>query len=159
MEGTKMQKKTVQRIVILILIILWMIMVFGFSNQDGDDSSNLSREVTKIIVDEEEEIDIVEPYVRKVAHLSEYTLGGMLFISLFLTYNLSDIKRMFYSLLIGTEYAVVDEIHQLFVAGRAGKITDIFIDDLGILLGICIVMLLYKIAKKVLFKIKEGVVT
>ena len=68
-----MQRKTVLRIMILALIIVWIIMTFGLSNQKGEESSNLSREIAKVIV-EEEKVNIIEPYIRKLAHLSEYAV-------------------------------------------------------------------------------------
>lgn len=74
--------------------------------------------------------------------------GGVLFLALFLTYEFSDIKRMIFSLVVGIEYAAIDEIHQLFIDGRAGLISDIFIDSIGISIGICTLMILYKIIKK-----------
>ena len=64
---------------------------------------------------------------------------------------------MLFSLLIGIEYASLDEIHQLFIEGRAGKITDVLIDTIGISIGICLAMLLYKIVSKILNTRKDGV--
>ena len=69
-----MQKKTVLRIIILALILVWMCMVFNFSNQNGNDSSNLSRTIATKIVSEENQVNQVEPYIRKIAHLSEYAM-------------------------------------------------------------------------------------
>ena len=69
-----MQKKTVLRIIILALIVVWMITVFGLSNQNGEKSSSLSRLIASKIVKTEEQIDIIEPYIRKLAHLSEYAI-------------------------------------------------------------------------------------
>lgn len=68
-----MSKKTVLRIIILALIVIWMIFIFKLSDQNGTTSSNLSREVAKKIVSEEK-IDTIEPYIRKIAHLSEYAV-------------------------------------------------------------------------------------
>ncbi len=152
-----MKKKTILRAIILLLIILWMLTVFGFSNQDGEQSSNLSREIASKIVKTEEQIDIIEPYIRKLAHLSEYALGGMLFLAMALTFQISDKKRMLYSFLIGIEYAIIDEVHQLFIDGRAGKVTDVLIDSVGVTLGICALMFVYILMKKIRAKRKEGV--
>lgn len=69
-----MQRKTVLRIIILALIIVWIIMTFCFSNQKGEESSNLSKEIAKVIVEEDEKVNVIEPYIRKLAHLSEYAV-------------------------------------------------------------------------------------
>lgn len=45
-------------------------------------------------------------------------------------------------------YATSDEIHQYFVPGRACMVEDVFIDTLGVILGILLIMLGKKIIKK-----------
>lgn len=82
--------------------------------------------------------------------------GGILFMSLFLTYEFSDLKRIGFSFLIGVEYAALDEIHQLFVEGRSGQVTDVLIDSIGIFLGICFVLIIYKIVQKFLIKERKA---
>lgn len=152
----KNKKILITRIVLIILIILWAILVFGMSNQQGEASSGLSRKITALFFKTEEQIGLVEPYVRKVAHFSEYAIGGILFLSLFLTYEWSDKRRIITSVLLGIWYAIFDEIHQLFVPERSGNIIDVFIDSLGICFGVCFMMLIYKIFKKHQKK-KEGI--
>jgi len=49
--------------------------------------------------------------------------------------NLSLTQIMFLAIIISVLYAVSDEIHQLFVPTREGKIRDVLIDSLGILLS------------------------
>ena len=67
-----MQKKTVLRWLIVALIIVWMLVVFGLSNQPGEESSGLSQWLTSQFFKEEEIQVIAEAYIRKIAHLSEY---------------------------------------------------------------------------------------
>lgn len=38
--------------------------------------------------------------------------------------------------LIATAYAATDEVHQLFVPGRGGQVTDVLLDSAGALLGV-----------------------
>ena len=45
-------------------------------------------------------------------------------------------------------YACTDEFHQLFVNGRSGQLLDIFIDTLGAIFGVAILILLQKIIKR-----------
>lgn len=153
---SKNKKILITRIVLIILIILWAILVFGMSNQQGEASSGLSRKITALFFKTEEQIALVEPYVRKIAHFSEYAIGGILFLSLFLTYEWSDKRRIITSILLGIWYAIFDEIHQLFVPERSGNIIDVLIDSLGICFGVCFMMLVYKIFKKHQKK-KEGI--
>ena len=60
-----------KRIVLIILIILWALVIFSFSGQDGDESAGLSRAIVGFFTNNQEMIDLVEPYVRKLAHFSE----------------------------------------------------------------------------------------
>lgn len=127
----------VKRLILLILIIIWAILIFGFSGQNGTESSGLSRKIVSIFTKNEEIINIVEPYIRKVAHFSEYGLGGILFTLLLSTYNWKDRKIIFIAIALGIWYASIDEIHQLMVEGRHGSIFDVYLDTLGFTTGVC----------------------
>lgn len=143
-----MQKKTVLRGILLGLIVIWMLLVFMLSNQPADNSSSLSRGLIQKFTSDEEVIDNLEPVIRKIAHLTEYACGGILFLALFLTYDVSDEKRMLFAFLIGVEYAALDEIHQRFIEGRTGCVMDVGIDAIGIAIGICICMIGYQLYKR-----------
>jgi hypothetical protein len=65
--------------------------------------------------------------LRKAAHLTEYAvLGGLL------ARAVADSP----ALVLGIAYAVTDEVHQTYVAGRAGSLRDVAIDSVGVLAGI-----------------------
>ena len=129
----------------IILVILWMAIIFCFSNQKADDSSKLSDglivKVANIFVDKnlstkDKEI-ILEKYttvVRKTAHFSIYLILGILVISLLLEYNIKHIILV--SLIICLLYSISDEVHQLFIDGRSGEVRDVLIDTTGSLVGI-----------------------
>ena len=135
----------IKRIIFLILIVIWALFVFNLSSQTGSDSSGLSRWIVELFTKDEAIINIVEPYVRKFAHFSEYALGGVLFLGLCNTYDWSDRKKMFISIFLGVWYAISDEVHQLLVPARSGNLIDVWIDSLGIATGTCVMMANYKI--------------
>lgn len=142
-----MTKEKYKKIIYLILIIIWMLTVFMFSNQNGDKSQSTSKMVTKIIVQiftqnqnltEEQTTKLVEDadyVVRKLAHFSIYALGGLLIYSYINTFNLKNNKKIIISIIIGALYATFDEFHQYFVDDRSAQILDVGIDSLGILTG------------------------
>lgn len=140
-----MNKVKILRVILLVLIIFWTGLIFLFSSQDGGESSGISRKFVELFTKDPEVIDRVEPYVRKLAHFSEYGLGGVLFISLFSTYEWTDRKKITVSILLGVWYAVMDEIHQLMVPGRSGALKDVYIDSLGIATGVIGMMIIIKI--------------
>lgn len=136
-----------KRIIIAILIIIWAVAVFYLSNQEADTSSGFSFKFTSIFIKNEELAENIEPYFRKVAHYVEYIIGGVLFGLLFLTYEWNDKKVILSSILLGIWYAALDEIHQIMVPGRAGRIVDVYIDTLGIATGVVLILIMTKINK------------
>ena len=68
-----MKKITILRIILIILILLWMRLVFGFSSDNAETSSSISLRIAKFFVQDEEKAEILESIIRKIAHLSEYT--------------------------------------------------------------------------------------
>ncbi len=151
------RKIIVKRIIVAILIVIWAVFVFNLSSQNGNDSSGLSRMIVELFTKDEAIINVVEPYVRKVAHLSEYALGGMLFLVLLNTYELTDRRKMIISIAIGVWYAITDEVHQMLVPERSGNIIDVWIDSLGISIGVCVMMVYYKIKDIIINKKKQVV--
>ena len=138
----------------LLLVIIWMIIIFMFSNQKADDSSKLSdglilktvRIIEKInhkkYSDEEILNKFVKP-VRKLAHFTIYLILGILVYIFIDDLNLKNIILI--SLMICLIYSISDEIHQLFIEGRTGKITDVLIDTCGSFIGIVIVNKIKKV--------------
>ncbi len=120
-------KKTIIRIISILLLIFTFITIFSFSAQDGVESGSLSNKVTTIFVNyfpytkdlniesKQELIEHAEPIVRKLAHFSIYTLVGIGMMSLMCTFKLKNRTRIETSLLVGIIYAISDEIYQSFV--------------------------------------------
>lgn len=145
-----MKKVIIIRIILIILILLWMYIVFGFSSQDGEESSGISFKISMLLTKNNEDIaKTIEPYVRKIAHFSEYAVGAILIFLLLLTFDkISPKVRNTSSILITIIYAITDEIHQLYIPGREGKIIDVYIDTLGIITGILFINIILKIIKE-----------
>ena len=114
------------RIIFIILTIIWMIVVFRFSHEPATKSSNTSASVIKGILNivygnslSEEEIQIkiqeLSPIIRKLAHFTLYTVGGIVIGIAVFTYNISLKKKILITQLIGSAYSITDELHQYFV--------------------------------------------
>lgn len=156
-----------RKIISITLVILWMIIVFWFSSQVGDDSQvtsgNTIRKIITFINNDidklklEEIVEILQPIVRKLAHFTLYTLGGILIFNMFSSFKLKNKEKIFCSILCGAVYAITDEVHQLFVPGRSGMIKDVFIDSLGIITGVLICVVVVKLFKIMFKKIYSDV--
>ena len=68
--------------------------------------------------------------LRKVAHAGEYAVLGALLLRATASAPAA--------IALGVAYAVSDEIHQAFVAGRQGSPIDVAIDAVGVLLGVLV---------------------
>lgn len=156
-----MNGKVITRTIFLILMIVNCIIIFIFSNQNGEESGNLSGSILKDIIDvlpntkeldESEKEILVEKFqvvIRKGAHFSIYTLLGFLTMGFVNTFNIDNKKKVIFSFLFGVLYAVTDEIHQLFSSGRTAKLLDVGIDSLGVIFGILIIsFIIYLINRK-----------
>lgn len=130
-----------KKIIAYLLVLIIMIIIFLFSSQNANISGNLSEGfIAKIIMlfnhnisvyALEELIENLMLPVRKLAHFTIYFLLGLSNGNLLSLYHLSFKKLLIAGLLICSLYACTDEIHQLFVSGRAGSIIDVMIDSLG----------------------------
>lgn len=67
-------KKIILRVILIILICLWMWLVFGLSSDNAEKSSSLSFKIAKFIFREDDLAHSYEGIIRKIAHLSEYTV-------------------------------------------------------------------------------------
>ena len=146
-----------RRHLLTVLTLLWMLLIFHMSSAVKDDSNAQSGVICgflcEIFVEGYEEMPPAQQLqmqerfsfpVRKGAHLTEYTILGVLLTLTAASYRAFETLPGMISckglipLLIGFLYAVSDEIHQYFVPGRAMQARDVLIDTVGVLLGICI---------------------
>lgn len=120
--------------------IIWMIVIFCFSHQSASQSSNLSGGVLGYIIDIIKNSlniaineDLLHTVIRKGAHFTEY-----LILAVFVMFGLksNNVSNPFFkSVIICALYAMTDEFHQLFVAGRSGRVFDVMVDTSGAVLG------------------------
>ena len=127
--------------------IFLMILIFMFSHQTGSESSGLSSQIV-LWIQTYLHIPISEFIVRKAAHMSEYALLTLTLIYGFYKNHYPIQKIMIYSLIGTFLYACSDEMHQLFIGGRAGQFTDELIDTCG---G-CLTIIFYYVLTKLKYK-------
>lgn len=152
-----------KKTIFAVLLVIWMGFIFSMSCENAEKSSNTSGQTIKVVLSavpefekqpEEVKKNIIEELqfiTRKSAHFIGYMILGILASGLILQYENIN-KKYPLAFLICVIYAISDEIHQLFVPGRAGQVRDVLIDSAGSFLGIILVMafekLLIKINKK-----------
>ena len=136
-----------------VLVILWMAIIFYLSHQPAEGSAQLSDSMTRWLAPLVESIaplklhmDTLHFIVRKGAHFTAYFILGWLIIRALTIKNI--VIRCPITLSIATLYAISDEFHQTFIAGRSGEIRDVLIDSIGALIGIMFYLIFHEILIK-----------
>nr|WP_026663360.1 VanZ family protein [Butyrivibrio proteoclasticus] len=130
--------------------IIMMCLIFSFSGQDADTSSELSFQVgIKVFSVANETFDkgwssqkieqlseASQYYIRKTAHFTEYLI---LAITVAFPLYVFGIRGLWLVILAGSfciAFAGLDEYHQSFVAGRSPQKKDVLIDSCGVIIGV-----------------------
>lgn len=113
-----------------LLAVLWLLVIWGQSllpaDWSGAESGRLLALVQGLLP------WMTEHILRKTAHFTEYAvLGGLIFG----TFARGKHAAAREALLAGLLAAMFDETIQLFVPGRSGQITDVWLDFAGFALG------------------------
>lgn len=128
----------------VILTFLWMILIFILSGQTAEKSALLSGSINSKFYNFPILGTLFKFFpIRKFAHFILY-----FFLSIFISLALCDYNQKYIyvkSILICFLYACSDEIHQLFVNGRSGMVSDVLIDTLGATFSMILIYLCFMI--------------
>lgn len=152
-------------VIALVLLIGLYIMIFRFSADDAERSSQISRAVTQLLKDiydklfshhtdmiQEEVWETtfsVEAVVRKLAHFTEYLCVG------FLSYSIARLwipARWQAGIAVGVQLVIsasLDEFHQYFVPGRYASAKDVLLDCAGGFWGMIVISLIERIYRSI----------
>ncbi len=135
-----------------ILALFWMCVIFAFSAQGEEESIAVSESFSYRMVRsadsffglnwEDEKLHQIaaqiEGAVRKAAHMAEFGILSILLYIWLGKWQFTTKKKALLAMIATDLYAASDEIHQLFVPGRAGRFTDVLIDSAGAILGVLV---------------------
>lgn len=145
-----------------IVAIVWMCVIFAFSAQTSEESGavsegfsyrivNTTGKLLHLNIDAERVREIansIEHFVRKGAHMTEYAVLAILLYVWLGRWRLSRIKAAGIAAVLAVLYACSDEFHQLFVAGRSGRVNDVLIDSAGAILGLALFLFISRLRRK-----------
>ncbi|MBP3706929.1 MAG: VanZ family protein [Clostridia bacterium] len=155
------------RFIAITVTVLWMLLIFSFSAQNATKSASLSKGLKYKLfslvypdfdeMTEDEQQELLDKFpIRKLAHFFAYSVLGILSWLSFVSYKKITYKlRCVYPFFICVIYAVSDELHQYFVAGRSCELRDVVIDSSGALLAIIIISLYSGFSKRIYQRIKS----
>lgn len=143
-----------KKVIYLLLLFFWMTLIYTLSNQTGDISGGNSEGIIKSTLEIiysifnlpkdniSEVVQILHNPIRELAHAFEYFILGFLVFKNLENFNIKN--KYVTTLLFCFICAIFDEVHQLFVSGRAFQMFDIIIDTLGL----CLMLIFTKIYEK-----------
>lgn len=134
-----------------VMVVLWMLVIFSMSHLNNVKSWYLTGELLTVIqtgsvdtetsyeekmssYNEDTTADLMV-YLRKLAHVIEYMILGIL-VYFALSFDFAIRKSAVGAMGFGWFYGYLDELHQLFVPGRTGSLTDVFLDGVGVTIGV-----------------------
>jgi len=159
-QNAPVRHRGIKRLMLWGCVGLWLMTIFFFSAQPADVSRETSGTFSDRLAEylwedpTDEQYDQASRIVRKTAHFCEYAL---LAVFILLAFRIEGIPFGVPMTLVFVFLAAgADEIHQLFVPGRAGMMTDVFIDFAGALSGIAAILVLEKLCSLLFSKRQAG---
>jgi len=111
-------------------VLLWLGLIFSLSSMKGNTHQG--------------SIGVWFYIERKGAHIFEYLVLSLLLGRLFWANKIEKVMAIVLTISFTVLWAFSDEIHQLFIYGREGKISDVGIDSVGIFLAVMLIIKFYK---------------
>lgn len=135
-----------ERVICITLTLSLMCFIFGMSSADGVHSQSLSYRFAMWIVEtfnalfslEWNEVEMsktaidVQFFVRKGAHITEFAVLCGLVLRSVSSFRSLTICSVMVSAMGCVAFAAFDEVHQTFVPGRDGSVSDVLVDSIGI---------------------------
>lgn len=141
-------KYTLKRKIYIVIsaaaLLAVLVTIFYLSAQTAKESSGTSGGLISWLKDVLH-IDFSQDFIRTVAHMCEFAGLGLLVQNM--EFSLKDKTSPFLCALLSWAYAWTDEIHQIFVDGRAFQLSDLFVDLAGIILGVAAFNIVYTLIK------------
>jgi VanZ family protein len=136
-------------------VFIWTGSLFFFSSQTADESTRLSGEMIRTLLvfirpeflqmtaaQQAQWVASLQHLVRNAAHFGSYFVLAMLCMNALRQYPWRLARQAALTLLLCMGYALTDELHQLFVAGRAFEMVDLGLDLGGTLLGLAVMLVI-----------------
>lgn len=137
------KSRKVYVIISWILAVTCMVAIFCLSAQTANESAELSGSFILALLDWLG-LELEQETIRTVAHCLEFMgLSLLFFNAIYATWE--NDRTYFHAFKLTVLYAFIDEIHQIFVPGRAFQVSDLLVDSTGALIGVTASFILLKI--------------
>lgn len=136
------------------LSVICMGVIFYFSSRTADESSLQSTFLLDILQKIFGKSFLDGHIIRKLAHFCEFA-GLSLLLNSALIFTKGK-RQMPLAIAITSAYAITDEVHQIFVDGRACQFRDWLIDTSGAITGAVAFLIMYIIIDKIINRRKNN---
>ncbi|GEN46657.1 VanZ family protein [Alkalibacillus haloalkaliphilus] len=142
-----------KKLVSWLAVLMWMGLIFYFSHQPGEQSSELSGSVVDLVLSIvpfiDADTDWVHYLIRKAAHFFIYFVLGILVMNALRVSGVELKRSAWVTIVVCLLYAISDEVHQLYIPGRSGEVSDVVLDTVGAGFGVLLYVVIWrKIATK-----------
>lgn len=143
------------------MVVVWMLVIFCFSAQPGEESADLSGSISHLFMqiwnwifrlgwDDVQILEMTAIWdfpIRKLAHMTEFgILAVLLFLAIKYYAQINTMKKRYVCAWVAAViYAASDEFHQLFVPDRSGNLFDVGVDTCGITIALILLYFLRRI--------------
>lgn len=137
------------RAALLFLVAAATLFLFYNSSAPGAVSGQASSQLTGWLLGsaETDPAKPVETGIRKLGHIAEYALLGLVLFAALRSFAPRPLRYFGWPMAYGLLAGVLDELYQLSVPGRSGRLTDVLIDFAGVLLGLFLGLAVHGIVK------------
>lgn len=146
---------SIRKLIFSLLSVLCMAVIFIYSSRNADlsteDSNAIGLAIGDITIEDfdqwtsearlEYAASIDHP-VRKTAHFLEYMTLGILLVGASYDSKRKNRFNILVPYVIGSLYAVTDELHQKLISGRSGQLTDVLLDSSGVIAGVVLTIII-----------------
>lgn len=142
-----MHKDRIKAVICWALTVICMIIIYWLSSRTAAESSAQSTGLLERLIAIFGDNFFTDHIVRKMSHFLEFAGLSLLFnISICQTRKKAD---CIISVALTSLYAITDEFHQLFVAGRSCQFSDWCIDTFGAIIGAMGFLVIYSTVKAI----------
>ena len=117
--------------------LLLMAFIFILSSIPAGDESERVNFLTRL-----------DPGLQNFLHLPLYGLLSFLWMNAFVKKKGKTVTAVFLAFLISVLYGCLDEFYQVFVPGRYGGLTDIYLDTTGAAAGVVVCLAVMRIRRE-----------
>jgi VanZ family protein len=152
LENNQVKHYPVRLVLAWTAVVIWMAVIFVFSHQTGQQSGQLSNSLARLLTkilqrpDDPAAISRLEGILRMLAHGGVFFILGLLTCWAFSETSTAHLRNALLTFIVCALYAASDELHQVFIPGRAGQLSDYLIDLAGVVLAIILYQLVSTIA-------------